>query len=251
MLPPIMSPPLELFVFPSTIFPRRVLIYLQEKGLADSDQIQISQVSLTETGQMVAPGKPPGSVPMLRLPSGKFIKQSIAIIDYFEDICDSPYEPWQVALNNAARRQTMRGSTPEQRARNRDMLCLIDEASSYFTLACHKGTVLFQAMEETNADAARLLKQKCRATLALIDPYYEGWQPAHGEGKEEISTDDCVLFALLEFAGNIYGVDFFKNGALPHMAAFYKDFGSRSSAVIAEEHWKQVEGWAPLAKQWL
>ncbi len=74
-----MPSPLELFVFPATLYPRRVLIYLQEKGLANTEVIEVTTVGMSETGQMTAPGKPAGSVPILKLPDGNLIKQSIAI----------------------------------------------------------------------------------------------------------------------------------------------------------------------------
>lgn len=227
-------------------------MYLQEKGLADAEQIQVTVVEMSATGQMTAPRKPAGSVPMLRLPSGSFIRQSVAIIDYLEDICDDPSEPWQTALSATAVRRTMRGTNPEERARTRDILCLVEEASSHFGLACHKGSVLFQSVEETNADAARLIMNKCVATLELINHYYvEDQRFQSNLDDKQITIADCTLFALLQFADGIYGVNFFEDGALSHLARFYQRFSTRKSAIIPEEHWKQVQDWAPLARQWL
>ncbi|KAB8073509.1 hypothetical protein BDV29DRAFT_157492 [Aspergillus leporis] len=78
-----METPPELFVLACGVHPRRILLYLAEKGLFPSLVINTTPVQITEHG-FDAPGKPPGSVPILRLPNGIAIKQLIAILNYFE-----------------------------------------------------------------------------------------------------------------------------------------------------------------------
>ncbi|CZR67309.1 uncharacterized protein PAC_17208 [Phialocephala subalpina] len=70
------------------VYPRRVLIYLAEKGLLGSTGIKITPGTTTVTS-MTAPGKPPGSVPFLSFGDGRYIKQSVTILEYFEDVCDA------------------------------------------------------------------------------------------------------------------------------------------------------------------
>jgi glutathione S-transferase len=165
------APHLELYVLPWGLYPRRVLLYLTQKHLLSSPLIKITPVAPAPTG-MTAPGKPPGSVPILRLPDGTFIKQSLAIIEFFEDVCESPdpVKEWQIELANSANREaSMRGSTAEEKARTREVLGLVDEASSQFSFACHKGTALFVPLEKTNALASELAMEYCKKTLRLLE----------------------------------------------------------------------------------
>jgi glutathione S-transferase len=147
-----MTAQLELYVLPWGLYPRRVLLYLTSKNLLSSTLIKITPVAPLPTG-MTAPGKPPGSVPILRLPDGTFIKQSLAIIEFFEDICENPdpAKEWQVELARTTNREIgMRGRTAEEKARTREVLGLVDEASSQFSFACHKGTYVNEGYNPTS-----------------------------------------------------------------------------------------------------
>lgn len=244
-----MPAPLELFVLIWGLYPRRVLIYLAEKGLLTSPLIKITPVQITQQG-MVADGKPPGSVPILKLPDGTFIRQSVAILDYFEDICDNPdtSKAWQVELAKSASGQgTMRGGTPEQRARTRDMLSLADEATSQFGFACHKGTALFVPMETTNALTAKLILEYCKKNLKLLEEYYAEDRRFELGGRANLA--DCVLASLLHFARDAYDFDLLADPELPGMRRFYEAFKERDSARVEKDHFP--EEFKKLARQWL
>ncbi|KEF60744.1 uncharacterized protein A1O9_02305, partial [Exophiala aquamarina CBS 119918] len=129
---------LELYIIPGELYPRRVTIYLAEKCLSPNDlQVQITAVSTTLTLQMAAPGKPPGTGQTLALGDGTFIHQSIAILEYLEDMCDRNIDSPEIA------QPSMRGTTLRERATTREMMQLADEATSLFSLACHKGSGMF------------------------------------------------------------------------------------------------------------
>jgi glutathione S-transferase len=199
---------------------------------------------------MFAEGKPPGSVPMLRLPNGSFIKQSIAIIDYLEDICahPDPAQPWQMDLASSAGRKTdMRGSTPEERARHRDMLLLADDTTNFFGFACHKGTALFVPLETTHAFTAKLALETCNKNLRLLDRYYA--EDAGKETEKPISVVDCVLFSTLQFARDLYNLDLLDDAELSHLQKFYLDFGKRDSAQTGDNFYPAEL--QKLASQWL
>lgn len=120
---------------------------------------------------MVALGKPPGSVPILSLGDGRFIKQSGAILRYFEDTCDEA----QLSSKDIFGKQvagSMRGKTAEEKVRVREMLEIADEASTYFGIACHKGTALFALMETQIPAASSIAMNFCIKQLALLEPYY-------------------------------------------------------------------------------
>ncbi|KAF7551752.1 hypothetical protein G7Z17_g4800 [Cylindrodendrum hubeiense] len=245
-----MSAHLELFVLTWGVYPRRIILYLAEKGLLFSPLIKISPVHISQQGMVGPDGKPPGTVPSLKLPDGTFIKQSISILDFFEDICDhpDPNQAWQVNIaNSATNRKSMRGETPSHRARTRDMVSLADEATSQFGFACHKGTKLFVSMEMTNALTAKLVLEYCKKNLKLLDAYYDGDKRL--EGDLQVNIADCILFSLLHFSKDLYSLDLLSDPELPNLKAFYKAFEKRESAKVEENHFPP--NIKELASQWL
>lgn len=229
-----MTSQLELYVLSWGIYPRRVLLYLTEKGLLSSPLLKITTVIPAYTG-MTAPGKPPGSVPILRLPDGSFIKQSLAIIEFFEDVCDSPdpAKDWQVELAKTANREiNMRGSTAEEKASTREILALVDEASTQFCFAGHKGTALFVPLETTNALAAELALEFCKKTLRLVDENY-ATELHRSIDNGRVSIADCVFYSLLQFSEGVYGVDLLSEPELPVL--------QRLREMLQARHWIGLE----------
>jgi glutathione S-transferase len=246
-----MGPHLELYVLPWGIYPRRVLLYLSEKGLDSSPAIKITPVTITSTG-MEAPGKPPGSVPILRLPDGTFIKQSVAILEYLEDLCDNPdpAQDWQIQLAKSAINKTsMRGATPKEKVRTREILALADEASSQFCFACHKGTALFVPMEQTNALTAKLALEYCKKNLKVLEDNYLAEHTPFRDG-DHLTIAHCVLYSLLQFSRELYGVDLLSEPELPALQSFYEMAKNRESfARIGEPQYPgEIKR---LACQWL
>ncbi|KAI1029168.1 hypothetical protein LB503_013343 [Fusarium chuoi] len=201
-----MSTPLELFSLSWGMYPRRVLIYLAEKDLLKSPLIKVTEVTVSpNSNSLTAPGKPKGTAPILRLPDGVFIKQSIAILEYLEGICDNPQQPWQVELAKDAG-GSMLGRTAEEKARVREILGLADELTSQFGFACHKGTALFNMLEETHPVTAKLALEYCTKNLKLLEKYYEEDTRFDG-GDGQVTIADCVLYSTLHFAKDLYSLD--------------------------------------------
>lgn len=240
---------LELFVLTWGLYPRRILLYLSEKGLTSSPLIKITPVSVTSAG-IDAAGKPPGSVPILRLPDGSLIKQSAAILEYFEDICDNPdpQQNWQVELAASATNKTsMRGDTPKERAQTREIMGLADEASTQFVFACHKGTALFVQLESTNALAAKLALEYCKKSLRLIEENYLG-DSQFGDGSR-FTIAHHMLYSLLQFSRELYDVDLLTDPGLPNLQRLFDIFKKRDPAKNHEDHFPQDI--RKLAIQWL
>ncbi|KAL7620391.1 hypothetical protein AAE478_009386 [Parahypoxylon ruwenzoriense] len=223
---------LELFVLTWGIYPRRILIYLHEKGLLHSQHIKVTPVTLVPSSRdMVAPGKPPGTVPILALPDGTFIKQSVAILEYFEDICDNPQEDWQKDIAAAAKRPSMRGNSARDRATTREMLALADEATALFGVACYLGSRLFVPAETTTATGWGVPMSKARKNLKLLEAHYA----SRDINSPAIFTADCVLISLLQFSKELYGVDLTADPELPMLKRFFDAFKERESAKIPED----------------
>ena len=74
----------RLWVLPMELFPRRITIYLEEKGIAD--KFDVIPVKVGPEGMEVVEGKPNGTLPILETnrPNGdklgKYIFQSNAIL---------------------------------------------------------------------------------------------------------------------------------------------------------------------------
>lgn len=245
-----MTAQLELYVLSWGLYPRRVLLYLTEKGLLSSPLLKITEVTPAYTG-MTAPGKPPGSVPILRLPDGTFIRQSLAIIEFFEDVCDSPdpEKDWQIELSKTANRETnMRGSTAEEKARTREILALVDEASTHFCFAGHKGTALFVPLETTNALTAELAMEFCKKTLRLVEENYVT-ESRLSIDNGRVSIADCVFYSLLQFSGGVYGVDLLSAPELPTLQRLREMLRARRWIGLEEPQCpEQIKS---LASQWL
>ncbi|XXH05662.1 hypothetical protein Hte_012097 [Hypoxylon texense] len=240
---------LELFVLTWGVYPRRVLIYLHEKGLLNSDLIKITPVTISPDIEMVAPGKPKGTVPILALPDGTFIKQSVAIIEYLEDICDDPREDWQKEIAATAKSSSMRGDTARERATTREVLALADEATMAFGFACHKGSKLFAARETIDPAVSSMVMEWAKRSLKLLEAYYEGrFEEAYSA--QEVTMADCVLFSLLQFAKELYGRHLVvEEIGLPNLNRFYDAFMQRESTKIAEDFYPK--GIKDLACVWL
>ncbi|KAI5864802.1 hypothetical protein GGS23DRAFT_561866 [Durotheca rogersii] len=246
---------LELFALTWSLYPRRVLIYLHEKGLLPSPHIKVTPVTnVFGTRKMVAPGKPPGTVPILVLPDGSLIKQSIAILEYFEELCDNPQEDWQKEIAATAKRSSMMGRDARARATTREVLQLADEATSFFTFACRTGTKLAERMGPTNAVAARMTMEYVWQAMRLLEAYYEGADArVAGSDSDETATAitiaDCVLFSLLQFSKGLYGRDIVAEIELPNLRKFYDAFSQRESAKIPADFYPREL--TEVAQVWL
>ncbi|KAI1394722.1 hypothetical protein F4819DRAFT_249481 [Hypoxylon fuscum] len=231
---------LELFVVPWGLYPRRILIYLHEKGLHASPLIKITSVSISSSLEMTAPGKPEGTVPILVLPDGSSIKQSIAILEYLEDICSNPQSDWQEEIAAIAN-WSMVGEDSQERAITREILALADEVTILFELACRKGSNILTsiAIEPSSATAASMSMDLVKRKLKLIEPFYadlnivQSYHPGWIETDFPVTIADCVLFSLLQFSKELYGRHLVEEEAgLPYLIAFYDSFKERDSAKI-------------------
>ncbi|KIM99917.1 hypothetical protein OIDMADRAFT_55808 [Oidiodendron maius Zn] len=223
---------IELFVLPdqSGLYPRRVLIYLAEKSLLQSPNIVITPTSKAPES---ASRQLPSSLPILSLGTNRYIRQSIPIIEYFEDLCDAGTE--EIA---GIARPTMRGHTSEERARTREILELVDEATVHFELACRKGSAMFSLLEKQDTAASRCAFASCRKSLEVIEGHYKQDErlstsiSSTDNMLDRVNMVDCVLFALLQFSIQLYSRDLAEG--LPTLKLFYEIFRKRDSAKFGE-----------------
>jgi glutathione S-transferase len=194
------------------LYPRRVGIYLAEKGIAGIERMAFDLMAGWPPPEL-ARLSPLATVPILRTEDGVLIRSSIAILEYLEERFPSP---------------DMLGETPQARARTREMVAVIDEAAMQFGIWCHKGSPAFAGREAQSREAAIFAADAYYARLRLLEtlagetagPFLTG---AH------VTIADCIAMATLQFAEGLYGVSL--PDGCPVVTEWYAVFAKRSSAA--------------------
>jgi glutathione S-transferase len=188
-----------IYTQPYLLFPRRIHAYLDEKPLPDAVNVNVVKIIFGENGMIDPPGKPKGSIPMMRIDSGPhagtFIRQSYAIMEYFED--------------KYPRARDMRGSTPEERAAIRELITVIDETSFWFGMYVINACKMFEKQGQSE-HTAKMGKQRMYLSKAKISDW-AGEKVQKGNwlaGTDEPSLADCCMLALCEYAKAMFGIDF-------------------------------------------
>jgi glutathione S-transferase len=173
---------MKLYDFPYAPNPRKLRVYLAEKGLS----IPRETVNLLQ-GEQNTPAflakNPTGGLPVLELDDGTCLRESLAIIEYFEELHPEP---------------PMIGTTPLERAQVRAIertadLGLLGGVARVFhnTLSVLPGR---QPNPEIAAIARRDLERPAGYFASLL-----------GDGRDFLAGDrvtiaDCTAFAAMEFA---------------------------------------------------
>ncbi|MAQ13873.1 MAG: hypothetical protein CMN30_03650 [Sandaracinus sp.] len=195
------------------LYPRRIEIYLAEKGLDGIERV---------TYDALAEWPPPevkelsvqGTLPVLRTPSGETIGDSGAILDYLEDRFPEP---------------NLRGMTPLARARCREALTVVDEAALHFVRWCQHASRLFAA---AGVDQQPLLGvSSARGYFGKLATLERFARRAGGEflAGPQLTVADCAAMGTLQFADRFYGVPI--PDSCPTLVTWYERFSQRPSAT--------------------
>lgn len=190
--------------------PKKVRVYLAEKGI----QVPLEQVDIL-SGQNRQPPflakNPMGGLPVLELDDGTCIPESLAIIEYFEELHPNP---------------PMIGTTPAERARVRalERVCELGVLSRIATIFQNTHP-FFAARVKQSPEAAENARTQLAAIVKVLDraigdgPFVAGATP---------TIADCTLLAALNFAefGQI-AID----PAATNVHAWYERFRRRPSAA--------------------
>lgn len=190
--------------------PKRLHIYLAEKGI-DVERVDVNILAGETRGEAFRAKNPMGGLPVLQLDDGSFVSESLAIIEYFEELVPEP---------------PMIGTTPLQRLRVRE-LERIAEIGVLLRVAqiLQNSHPFFAARITQSKDAAEQGTKMLHGTLKVLDamigdrPFVAGERP---------TIADCTLFAALWF-GHAMGapVDLSKR---PNLARWNESFRQRPSA---------------------
>lgn len=196
--------------FPFAPNPRKLRTYLGEKGL-EIPFVIVNLVKGEHRESAFLVKNPLGGVPVLELDDGSFLAESLAIIEYLEELHPEP---------------PMIGTTPLERARVR-RLERIAELGVLGRIArvVHNTRSPLPGVE-SRPELAELFRAELERPLAVLDaevgdrPFVAGERP---------SIADCTLFAAFEFArlGSV-GID----PRFANLHRWYAAFRERPSTRI-------------------
>ena len=199
---------MKIYDFPFAPNPRKLRVYLAEKGL----QIPFETVNLVngeQHGEAFRAMNPMGGVPVLVLDDGTVLTESLAIIEYLEELHPEP---------------PMIGTTPLERAlvRRLERICemgVLGRVARYV----HNSDSPLPGVTGEPAIAAQMVEELPKP-LAVLE--------AEMGDREFVAANhptiaDCTLFAASEFA-RFGGLDLFER--FPGLARWRDAFAKRPSA---------------------
>jgi glutathione S-transferase len=197
----------KLYTFPPAPNPRRLNTYLGEKQL----RVPVQQVDLArgehKSPEMLAKN-PMGALPILELDDGTILTESVAIIEYLEELHPEP---------------PMIGTTPLERARTRrlDRICELGVMSRVGRIVHNTNSPLPGV--GSNPEVAKQASEELPRILGILnDEVGEG--PFLAGARATVA--DCTLFGCWEF-GRMFGVEF--DPALESLQRWHVSFSDRPS----------------------
>jgi len=173
---------MKLYDFPLAPNPKKVRVYLAEKGLTMAIEPVDAINGANRTPEFLAKN-PLGGLPVLELDDGTCLPESLAIMEYLEELHPEP---------------PMIGREPFERARVRATERICDLGVLFGVATVFQNTSPFFAKRvKQSADAADTGRVRLAANLKVLNdliganPFVCGARP---------TIADCTLFAALEFA---------------------------------------------------
>ena len=200
---------MKLYEFAGAPNPRKVRVYINEKGI----DVPPESVDIL-TGQNRSPEflkkNPLGGLPVLELDDGSHLTESLAIIEYLEEIHPEP---------------PMLGRTPLERARVREAerIAEIGVLSNVGTIFQHTHP-FFAGRVKQSPDAADNARPRLQAALKVLDGRLAKHKFVAGDAP---TIADCTLLAALDFAA-FSGIEL--DPALRNVHRWYEEFKQRPSA---------------------
>jgi glutathione S-transferase len=200
---------MKIYDFVGAPNPKKLRVYLAEKGL----KIACEPVNIV-TGENRTPEflkkNPLGGLPVLELDDGSHLTESLAIIEYLEELHPEP---------------PLIGRTPRERARVRELeriaeLGVMNSVATYF-----QNTHPFMAGRlKQSPDTAENAKARLANTLKVLDAAIDRNRFVAGDRP---TIADCTLLAALEFAEFAQAP---VEGSVKNVHRWYEDFKQRPSA---------------------
>jgi len=201
---------MKLYTFPPAPNPRKLAVYLGEKDIS----IPLQLVSLVEAEQNTPwflDINPKGAVPVLELDDGSHLTESLAIIEYLEDLYPDP---------------PMIGRDPRERARVREAERMIDIGVLMRTARIVHNRRSPLPGVSGDASVAEKERERLPAILARVDTLIATNTFVMGERP---TIADCTLFGALAF-GEMFDLPI--EPEFSNLHRWYSDFKHRPSARL-------------------
>jgi glutathione S-transferase len=200
---------MKLYDFAGAPNPKKLRVYLAEKGI----KVPIEPVDImsqqNRTPEFLKKN-PLGGLPVLELDDGSYLTESLAIIEYFEELNPNP---------------PMIGATPLERARVRALERIAELGVLSNVATIFQNTSPFMAGRlKQSADAAANARTRLAGNLKALDnaigsrPFVAGERP---------TIADCTLCAALGFA-EFAGVPL--DASLKNVTRWYDAYKQRPAA---------------------
>jgi glutathione S-transferase len=191
--------------------PRRLRVYCAEKGL-NIPYETIDIMSGQNRTPEFAKKNPLMGLPVLELDDGTCLTESLAIMEYLEDLHPTP---------------SMIGATPAERARTREMerICELGVLGPVGTIF-QNTSPFFAGRLKQSPDTAENARARLAQCLKVVDARI-GSQPFAAGSRPTIA--DCTLLAALGFAA-FAGVE--PDPACKNLARWHEGFQQRPSAKV-------------------
>ena len=201
---------MKIYDFVGAPNPKKLRVYLAEKGVSVPKE-QVNIISGENRTPEFLKKNPLGGLPVLELDDGSHLTESLAIIEYFEELHPNP---------------PMIGTTPLERARVRALERMIDIGVLMRVGTIFQNTHPFMAGRiKQSADAAENARTQMAGTLKVVDEKIGKHAFAAGERP---TIADCTLLAALDFA-DFAGVQI--DPAFANVTRWCTDFKKRPSAA--------------------
>jgi len=201
---------MKAYVFAGAPNPRKLIVYLREKGL-DIPLESVDILSGANRTPEFLKKNPLGGLPVLELDDGSHLTESLAIIQYLEELHPTP---------------PMIGTSPVERARVRELerICELGVFSSVGTVFQNTHP-FFAGRLKQSPEAAENARARLASTLKVVDARIDGRRFVAGDRP---SIADCTLLAALGFA-EFTGIPL--DPGLKNVARWYEEFKQRPSAA--------------------
>ena len=193
--------------------PRRVTIYLVEKGIA-IDRVQVDVTSGENRAPAYLALNPAGTLPVLVLDDGRSLVESAAIVEYLEELYPDP---------------PMIGTDAVSRGRVRALERIAADLISRTALYLQHSHAFFSAKLTQQPAVATALLPAIAAHLKLLDEHL-GDDPYLASSTPTIA--DCTLFALTDSCSRRFQFPILKDW--PRLDAWHRRFATRPSAQLAD-----------------
>jgi glutathione S-transferase len=201
---------MKAYVFAGAPNPRKLIVYLREKGL-DIPLESVDILSGAKRTPEFLKKNPLGGLPVLELDDGSHLTESLAIIQYLEELHPTP---------------PMIGTSPVERARVRELerICELGVFSSVGAVFQNTHP-FFAGRLKQSPEAAENARARLASTLKVVDARIDGRRFVAGDRP---SIADCTLLAALGFA-EFTGIPL--DPGLKNVARWYEEFKQRPSAA--------------------